>query len=208
MRLYYSPGACSLAPRIIAEELGLKLDFTRVDLRTKLTDDGKDFLKISPKGAVPTLEIATGEILTEGTVIHQYLCDQAPGQKLLPMYGQIKRYRVMEWLNYIATEVHKAFSPLFSAGRDYSDETIKNSVSGKNREKLYSKLDFIEKELQKGPFLMGDEFTVADAYLFNVLSWSKLVGVDLSRYSAIMGFWERVNQRPAVQRAKAAEGLK
>ena len=207
MTLYYSTGACSLSPRIVAEELGLKLNFVRVDLRTKLTEASEDYTKIVKKGAVPALALDNGEILTEGAAIVQYLCDQVPGQKLLPATGTMERYRVLEWLNYIASEVHKGYSPLFSASRVYSDEAVRAVVLEKARAQLFGRLGYIEETL-KGPFLMGAAFTPADSYLFNVLSWSKMVGVELASFPRLMGFWEAVNTRPAVQRAKSAEGLK
>ncbi|MBX3472295.1 MAG: glutathione transferase GstA [Planctomycetes bacterium] len=197
MKLYYSPGACSLSPHIVAREAGLKLDLEKVDLGTGRTESGKALADITPKGYVPTLELDDGSHLTEGAVIVQYLADQAPSSGLLPQ-GGLARYRVQEWLNYIATEVHKGFSPLFASD---SAEVKKFATDA-----LQPKFAFLEEALRGKQHLLGDAFTVADAYLFTTLSWAGYLKIPLP--TSLGDYLGRVGARPAVQAALKAEGLK
>ena len=201
MKLYYSPGACSLSPHIVAMEAGLTLELERVDLKTRQTEKGLDFMRVNPKGYVPTLEMDDGSILTEGPAIVQYLGDRNPGSGLVPPPGTIERYRIQEWLNFVSTEFHKQYSPLFNPS---VPPEIQKIFAG-NLERRYG---FVAKTLEKQPFLMGSLFTVADAYLFTVTSWARTVHFDLSKWPAIVDYQKRIADRPAVQKAFAAEGLK
>ena len=199
MQLYFAPGACSLASHNTLREAGLPFDLTRTDVKTKTLEDGSDFFAVNSKGAVPTLRLDDGQILTEGPVILQYLADQKPGT-LLPPAGTLQRYRVQEWLNYITSEIHKTFSPLFNPGagpevKDYARAT------------LAKKFDWVEKQLAGRNYLTGETFTIADAYLFTVANWSGAVGIDLGKWPALEAFHARVAARPKVQEAMAAEGL-
>ena len=196
MKLYFTPGACSLHPHIALREAGVPFDLVRVDLRAHKLSDGTDFYGINPKGYVPALELPGGEILTEGAVIDQYVADQNPGAKLLPPAGSIERYRVQSWLNFIASEVHKSFGPLFG-----QDEAPKAGA----RKKIETRFDYLEKILTKQPFLTGESFTVADGYLFNMLQWTGHTGVDMERWPSLKAFHARVGERPAVKAALAAE---
>jgi len=199
MKLYLTPGACSLSPHIVLHEAGLTFDTERVDLRDKTTSGGANFKDINPKGQVPTLQLDDGEILTEGAVIVQYLADLAPGTDLAPPAGTRERYRLQEWLNYIAAEVHKAYSPLF---RPLTDEQ-----GAAARAHILTRVAHIDTVLANRTWLMGDTFTVADAYLFTVLSWSRMAKVDLSAYPNVTAYLGRVAERPGVQKALIAEGL-
>ena len=197
MKLFIKPGACSLSPHIISREAGLNLEVERVvDGKTA---SGVDFRSINPKGYVPTLQLDDGQVLTEGAVIVQYLADQKPEAKLAPKAGTLERYRLQEWLVYIATELHKGYSPLFRKGPEEALKTAKDA--------LVAKLGFVNKHLEKHQFLLGDGFTAADAYLFTVTSWSKHVGIDLVPFPALSSFLERTAKRPAVHAAMLAEGL-
>jgi glutathione S-transferase len=196
MKLYFSPGACSLHPHITLRESGLPFELVRVDLRAHKTPDGADFYAVNPKGYVPVLQLDDGTILTEGAVIDQYVADRKPEAKLIPAAGTADRYHVQEWLNFIASEIHKAFGPLFG-GPDDAKELA--------RTKLTKRFDFTAARLADHPFLVGDTFTVADAYLFNMLTWTTFTGVDLSKWPSLSAFFARVQQRPAVQAALAAE---
>ena len=198
MKLYYAPGACSQAPHIILLETGLPFEAVRVDLETKRLETGEDYLDVAPKGAVPALELDDGQLLTENAVVLQYIADQAPGWHLIPPFGTIERYRVLEWLNYIATELHKGFAPLFhptGEPRAHAMETIG------------TKLDYVEGELGLGPWLVGADFGVADAYLFVVLGWARHFHFDFARWPGLKAFRQRVGERPAVRAALHAEGL-
>jgi glutathione S-transferase len=206
MKLYYSPGACSMAPHIVAHELGLNIEIVKVDLRSHTTEKGEDFYKIAPKGSVPALLLDSGELLTEGAVISQYLCSQKKDQKLLPPESDQRRFKILEWLNFTTSELHKTYSVFFSAPRDFADESVRSLVIEKAKTNLFKKLDHVEKSLAaNGPYLTGPEFSPADAYLFTVLSWSKSVRIELSAYPKIMGFLEMVSLRPAVQATRAKE---
>jgi glutathione S-transferase len=173
MKLYYTPGACSLSPHIVLREAGLDFDLEQVDLRSKQTKSGADFRAVNPKGSVPALQLDNGEVLTEGAVMVQYLADQQPAAKLAPPAGSWERVRLQEWLNYIASELHKGFSPLFNPK---ASEEWKQIVKAN----LAQRFAYLAKSLDGKKFLMGDGFTVADAYLFTILSWSKNTGVDLA----------------------------
>lgn len=200
MKLYYSPGACSLSPHIVLCELGLAHEAEKVDLRSHQTAGGVDFYAINPKGYVPALLLDDGQLLTEGPAIVQYLADQKPEAGLLPPAGSVARARVQEWLTFIGTELHKSFSPLF---RPDAAEGWKTAA----RANIDKRLGYIDGVLAKSDYLTGGQFSVADAYLFVVLGWSGIVKVDLSPFPALQAFRERVGARPAVQAAMRAEGL-
>jgi glutathione S-transferase len=200
MKLYYSPGACSLSPHIVLLEAGLPFTVEKVDLKTKKTEKGTDYLTINSKGGVPALQLDDGRVLTEGPAVVQYLADQKPGSGLAPPAGSFERYQLMELLNYITSELHKGFSPLFNPGisADWKSATLAN---------LDKKFQWLTTYLGNKTYLMGDAFTVADAYLFTVLSWSSHVGIDLAKYHALTAYLARVGHRPKVQEALKAEGL-
>lgn len=200
MKLYFSPGACSLSPHIVAHELGLPLKLEKVDTQTKRTETDRDFWQINPKGYVPALELDNGEVLTEGPAIVQYLADLKPEGKLAPANGTFARARLQEALNYITSEIHKSYSPLFS---DATPEATREE----RKAYLAKRYGFIEKILAKQPWLLGEHFSVADAYLFTVTRWADFVKLDLSAFPHVQAFQKRVAARPAVQAAMAAEGL-
>ena len=198
MKLYISPGACSLSPHIVFREAGIPFDMETVDLGTKRTKSGKDFKAINPKGSVPVLELEGGQVLTEGPAIVQYLADQKPASKLAPPAGTMDRYRLQEWLNYVTSEMHKAYSPLFNPKTpDAYKETSRTNIG--------NRFDFLSKSLQGKDYLMGSTFTVADAYLFVILGWSGHVGVDLAKWPVLQAYWDRIAARPAVEAALDAE---
>ncbi len=200
MKLYYAPGACSLSPHIVIEEAGLSAQLKKVDLATSQIEGGGDYLLINSKGYVPALELDDGSILTEGPAIVQYLADRKPDSGLMPAAGTIERYRVQEWLNFISSEIHKSFSPLFNphAAAEWKAGTIDN---------LRNRLAWLDRTIAGKTYLMGEPFTVADAYLFTVLNWSGLVGLDLTPWPALRAYLERVRSRPKVQATLRAEGL-
>lgn len=200
MKLYLKPGACSLSPHIVLRESGLPFDIASVDLATKKLADGGDFLAVNPKGQVPTLALDEGAILTEGAAIVQYIADRAPDTGLLPAVGSLERYRVLEWLNFIGTELHKTFSPLF---RPNTPEDYKAIV----KQTLLAKFAVVEAGLAGKSYLTGDRFTVADAYCFTVLRWAKPMGLDLGEFPNVSAYVARVAARPAVAAALAAEGI-
>lgn len=200
MRLFYAPGACSLSPHIVLSELGLRHDLTKVSTKTRKTDEGGDYLKVNAKGYVPTLQLDDGQYLTEGPAIVQYLADRAPDSGLAPANGTLQRYRLQEWLNFITSEVHKQFSPLFAPG-------VTDAVKEAQTTKLSGRFDWISQQLEGKDYLLGKQFTVADAYLFTVLRWSGFVGIDLSRWPTLQQYVARVGARPKVQEALKAEGL-
>jgi glutathione S-transferase len=199
-KLYYSPGACSLSPHIVLREAGLPFQLVMVSTKTKKLADGSDYLAINPKGQVPLLELDDGERLSEGPAIVQYLADQAPASGLMPAAGTMARYRALEWLNFITSELHKGFTPLFTPG---THEDTKASV----RHKLGERLAWVDSQLAGKQWLVGDSFTAADAYLFTVAGWGKYVGVDIAPLANLSAFMARVAARPAVQEALKAEGL-
>lgn len=200
MKLYYSPGACSLSPHIVAQEAGVPLTLVQVDLKAKKTVDGADYLQFNAKGYVPLLELDDGERLTEGPAIVQYLADRAPQSGLAPPSGTMQRYRLQEWLNFLSTEVHKQFSPLFNPG---ASEDWKQAARGN----LTRRFEWLSTKLQDTPYLMGEHFSAADAYLFTLLNWCSMTGVDLTRWPALKEYVKRVAARPKVQEALKAEGL-
>ena len=199
MQLYFSPGACSLASHITAREAGVTVDLKKADTKTKKLEDGSDYYAINSKGAVPALKLDNGQVLTEGVAIMQYLADLKPESHLVPKAGTFERYRVQEWLNYVTSEIHKGFSPLWGD----NDPAVK-AYASKNLEK---KFDWLEKQLAGKQYLTGDTFTVADAYLFTVVNWVNFLGIDISKWPTLKAFLDRVAARPKVQEALAAEGL-
>jgi glutathione S-transferase len=200
MKLYYSPGACSLSPHIVLLEAGLPHTLERVDLKTKKTEKGTDYFTINSKGSVPALQLDDGRLLTEGPAVVQYLADLKPESGLAPPQGSFERYRLMEILNYITAELHKGYGPLFNPGisADWKAAVLAN---------LDKKFQWLTDYFGNKPYLLGDVFTVADAYLFTVLRWSSRVGVDLAKYHVLTGYLARVGQRPEVHAALKAEGL-
>lgn len=201
LKLYFAPGACSLSAHIIAREAQLDIALEKVDLGSKKTASGKDYLAINPKGYVPALELDNGQVLTENPAIALYLADKAPASKLAPPSGSDERYRVIEALAYINSEIHKSYSPLFNP--KIAPELRQDRV-----EYLQRRYGIIEKQLSAHPYLLGETFGVADAYLFTVTRWSGMLKVDLSKFSKLAAFQERVSQRPAVKAAIEAESAK
>lgn len=200
MKLYYSPGACSLAPHILLRDTALPFTAVRVDTKTHKTADGDDYYAINPKGSVPVLELDDGSRLTEGPVVCQYLCDRAGRTDLMPAAGTMQRYRVMEWQNYVTSELHKSFSPFFNAAFDANARAVFLAA-------LRKKYQWIDRQLEGRNYLTGNTFTAADAYLFVVTRWSSPVGLDLADLAALQGFMQRVGELEAVQAALRAEGL-
>ncbi|RAX04290.1 MULTISPECIES: glutathione transferase GstA [unclassified Photorhabdus] len=200
MKLYYQPGACSLSPHIILREAGLDFSVIKVDLKTKKTENGDDFFAINPKGQIPTLLLDNNEILTEGAVIVQYIADQKPDKKLIAPAGTMERYHQLEWLSHISSEIHKGFSPLFMPGtpENYRPVAINN---------LLRRFKYIDEVLAKQPYIAGEHFTVADAYLFTLSNWAPLVRLDLSDLVHLKAYQERIAERPNVRDALKAEGL-
>jgi glutathione S-transferase len=200
MKLYFSPGACSLSPHIVLREAGLEFTTEQVDLRTKQSASGGDYLLVNPKGSVPALMLKDGAVLTEGPAVVQFLADLVPEKQLAPLPGSFERYRLMEWLNYIASEVHKGFSPLFNRAATADARTAALSNLG-------VRFGHLARSLEGRDYLMGERFTVADAYLFAVLNWCGFTDIDLSQWPVLQAYQARVAARPAVQQALRAEGL-
>ena len=200
MKLFYSTGACSLSPHIVAEEAGIELQLQKVDVKTKTISTTGDFFAVNPKGYVPALQLDDGEVLTEGPTIVQYLADLKPEKGLAPRAGTMDRYRLQEWLGYINSELHKSYSPLFRP--DLAPETRAERLAYLN--KRYA---LVEKHLADRSYLLGDHFTVADAYLFTVTNWAAVVKLDLAPFPNVRAFQERIAARPAVKAAMKAEGL-
>jgi glutathione S-transferase len=200
MKLYFSPGACSLSPHIVLREAGLPFELDKVSFGTKQTASGQDFIAINPEGYVPALQLDNGQVLTEGPAIVQYLADLVPEKQLAPVAGSMERYRLIEWLNFIGTELHKTFSPLFNPN---APEETKQTA----RTNLIKRIGFVAKQLESASYLTGDRFSVADAYLFTVLNWTRHVGIDLTPWPAVVAYLARVGARPAVHAALVAEGL-
>lgn len=199
MKLYYSPGACSQAPHILMHELGTAHDAVRVDLKAKTLEDGSDYLRINPKGSVPAIELDSGDVLTENAVILQYLGDQAGNDSVLPGFGSFRRYRVLEWVNFITTDLHKSFSPLFSPA---ASEDTKQFF----RDQIGRKFDYVNGRLEGGSFLMGDTLTIADPYLFVMTRWGRgLLGLE--RWPNLQAFFDRMLERPSVRNVLEFEGL-
>jgi glutathione S-transferase len=200
MKLYYSPGACSLSPHIALREAELPFDLIKVDTRAKKTADGRDFKAINARGYVPVLELDNGEYLTEGPVIVQYIADRVPQKQLAPENGSLARYRLQEWLNFTTSELHKNFAPLF-----YPDTPEEYKATIKQR--LLGRFEWIESALAGKSYVLGQKFSVADGYLFTVTSWTAHVGIDISGFGQLVAYQKRVQARPAVQAALEAEGL-
>ncbi|MFB9243916.1 glutathione transferase GstA [Massilia antarctica] len=200
MKLYFSPGACSLSPHIVLLEAGLAFTTDSVDLRKKVTASGADFSAINPKGYVPALETDQGMLLTEGPAIVQYLADLAPEKKLAPAAGTPERYVLAEWLNFISTELHKNFSPLFRPN-------VGEELGSYARANLTARFGYVERMLKGRDYLTGAQFTVADAYLFTVLNWANVLKFDMSAFPLVQAFQKRVGERPMVQQALRDEGL-
>jgi len=200
MKLYYAPGACSLSPHIVSRELGIPVELKKVDNKTKTIEGGGDFREVNPRGYVPALELDDGQILTEGPAIVQYLADRKPDAGLAPKAGSIERYRLQEWLNFLTSEVHKQFSPLFKPNtpEDYKPVAKQN---------LATRFDWLDKQLAGKDYLMGKNFTVADAYLFVLLNWTKPTQIDLAKWPNLVAFQKRAGSRPKVKEALQAEGL-
>jgi len=200
MKLYYFTGACSLASNIALREAGLKFELVKVDRRTRKAADGLDFSEVNPKGYVPALSLDNGEVLTENVAVLQYVADRNPAAKLAPPAGTMERYRLVEWLAFINSEIHKSFTPLF---RDDAAEDVKQYA----RKVLASRLDYLNRTIGNRPFLMGEQFTVADAYLFTVLGWARHLNIDLGQWPQLARYVERVGARPQVIEALKSEGL-
>lgn len=200
MKLYYSPGACSLSPHIVLHEAGLAFEPVLASTKTHQLQDGTDYYGINPKGYVPLLELDNGERLSEGPAIVQYIADQVPDRQLAPPAGTLARYRLQEWLNFITSELHKTFAPLFNGAMPEEAKAL-------FRTKLHERFKWVDEQLAGKSFLMGDQFSVADAYLFTVSNWGQRVGVDLGGYAQLTAYRSRIAARPAVQAAMKAEGL-
>ena len=200
MELYYAPGACSLAPHIVSREAGLPIKLIKVDFGTRKTEKGDDYLAVNSKGYVPALRLDDGQVMTEVATLVQYLADQRPQSNLAPALGTAERYRLMEWLNFIGSEVHKGFAPLW-------DPKASDEAKAAVKAKLATRLKWFDQQLQGRDYIMGKQFSVADAYAFVVLNWAGMLDVDLSPYPNIRAFMGRVAARPQVKEALRAEGL-
>jgi glutathione S-transferase len=200
MKLFYKAGACSLASHIVLEESGLPYEIEAVDLKTKVTASGADFMAINPKGYVPALQLDNGELLTEGPAIMQYIADQAPAKHLAPLADAMARYRLQGWLTFIGTELHKNFTPFFSPA-----ETSEWKAAAMAN--LERRLAYVAKHIDDKQYLLGDEYGIGDAYLFTVLGWAPFIDLDLNKWPALTAYQARVAARPAVQAAMKAEGL-
>jgi glutathione S-transferase len=200
MELYYAPGACSLAPHIVSREAGLPVKLNKVDFGTRKTEQGEDFLAINSKGYVPAMRLDDGQVMTEVATLVQYLADQRPQSKLAPAFGTAERYRLMEWLTFIGSEIHKGFAPLW-------DPKASDEAKAAIKAKLATRLKWFDRQLEGRDYVMGKQFTVADAYAFTVLKWADMLHVDLSPYPNIRAFLDRVAARPQVKEALRAEGL-
>ncbi|MGH8352166.1 MAG: glutathione transferase GstA [Pseudomonas sp.] len=200
MKLYYSPGACSLAPHIVLREAKLPFSLERVDTQTHQTEHGADYYRINPKGYVPLLELDSGERLSEGPIIAQYIADLAGNHELMPEAGSLARYRVLEWQNYITSELHKSFGALFNPALDAAAKAVYSAA-------LEKKYAWVSEQLRGKQYLTGEHFSAADAYLFTVTNWAPHLGLDLSDLPELQGYLQRVAARPAVQAALKAEGF-
>lgn len=200
MKLYYSPGACSLSPHIALLEAGLPYDLVKVDLRAKKLENGDDFLAVNPKGQVPALALDSGELITEGPVIVQMIADKAAGKNLAPAHGSSERYKLLEWLNFITAELHKNFGPMFSP-------VLADEAKAFFKDRVMGKFKYLDGQLAGRDYLMGKDFTVADGYLFTMLSWADRMKFDLSAMPNLVAYKDRVAARPKVQEALTREGL-
>jgi glutathione S-transferase len=200
MKLYYSPGACSLSPHIVLQEAGLKFDAVQTSTKTHKLQDGTDYYTINPKGYVPLLELDSGERLSEGPAIVQYIADQVPAKKLAPPCGTLARARLQEWLNFTTSEIHKSYGVLFNPA---TPEEFKNVV----RAKMQERYRYVDQQLEGKSYLTGSDFCVADAYMFTVTNWARHVGLDLAAFKNLAAFMARMAARPSVLEAMKAEGL-
>jgi glutathione S-transferase len=200
MKLYYSPGACSLSPHIALLEAGLPYDLVKVDLKAKKLENGEDYLKVNPKGQVPALGLDNGEVMTEGPVIVQMIADTAAGKNLAPARDSAERYKLQEWLNFISAELHKNFGPMFSP-------VLADEAKAFFKDRVMGKFKYLEGALAGRDYLMGKQFTVADGYLFTMLSWAERMKFDLSALPNLLAYKARVAARPTVQEALTKEGL-
>lgn len=200
MKLYYSPGACSLSPHIALLEAGLPYDLVKVDLRAKKLENGDDFLKINPKSQVPALELDSGELITEGPVIVQMIADKVPAKNLAPARDSAERYKLLAWLTYINSELHKNVGPMFSP-------MLPDDAKAFFKDRAMGKFKYIDSELTGHDYLMGKQFTVADGYLYTMLRWADIHKMDLSGFKNLMAYKDRVAARPKVQEALVKEGL-
>ena len=200
MKLYYAPGACSLSPHIVSREAGIPVELKKTNVKEKVVDGGGDYWQVNGKGYVPALELDNGQLLTEGPAIVQYLADQKPESGLAPKAGSFERYKVQEWLNFITSEIHKGFSPLF---RPTTPDEYKKIA----KDNLANRFTWLDKQLAGKDYLMGKQFTVADAYLFTVLRWTTPMQIDLKQWPNVAAYVARVGARPKVQEALKAEGL-
>ena len=208
MKLYFSPGACSFAPHIMLNEIGAAHTLDRVNTKTKQTASGEDFLVVNPKGYVPVVKLDNGEVLTEGVMILQYLADLYPEKELAPKLGTMERYRLMEMMNYLTTELHKGFSPLFAADKMVPNKEGSVELRDYTKAQLSIRIGFLADILKKQPYLMGAKFTIADIYATTILRWAAYVHFDLSPWPVIQDYLKRMQDRPSVQAAIKAEGLK
>ena len=200
MKLYYSPGACSLSPHIALPEAGLPYDLVKVDLKAKKLDNGDDYLKVNPKGQVPALALDNGELVTEGPVIVQMIADKAAGKNLAPARDSAERYKLQEWLNFITGELHKNFGPMFSP-------VLADDAKAFFKDRVMGKFKYVDGELAGKDYLMGKQFTVADGYMFTMLAWAERMKWDLAGLSNLTAYKARVGARPKVQEALVKEGL-
>ncbi|MEA3037952.1 MAG: glutathione S-transferase [Sphingomonadales bacterium] len=199
MKLYYAPAACSQAPHIAAREAGLPIELAKVEFPSKRTADGESLYDVNPKGAVPALKLDDGDVLTENAVILQYIADQAPGSQLALPAGKA-RYHLLEWLNFIATELHKGFGPLWNPA---TPEEFKQAT----RDALGKKFDYLQEKIGDGPYILGEHFSIVDAYAFAVLNWTRIHKIDIARWPGLAAYLQRIAARPAVQETLRAEGL-
>jgi glutathione S-transferase len=199
MKLYYAPGACSLAAHIVADEADLRLQLEKVDLKSHTTENGQDYYSVNPKGYVPAIQLDDGSMLTENIAVLNYLADKMAHKLHTPASGTMEHYHLEEWLGFISSELHKSFAPLFQGGSQDAQRQAK--------EKILKRLAYVDKQLEDKPFLMGHRFTVADAYLFVMLTWAKKMNLDLGRCGNLAGFYARMSRRDAVKRAFKEEGL-
>lgn len=207
MKLFYSPGACSLAPHIVMAELNMAYEIEAVDLRKKTTATGADFKAINPKGSVPALKLESGDIMTEGGILIQYLADQKPEMNLFAKFGSMERYRTMEMINFISTDLHKNFTPLWITPMISKTTECQTDITSFYKTVLQSKMSFVADKLGNNDYIMGKDFTIADAYLFTVMSWAAFKEVDYSKHTNLVNYMARVAARPAVQKAMKEEGL-
>jgi glutathione S-transferase len=200
MKLYYSPGACSLAAHIVASEAGVPVDLVKVDLGSHKLADGTDYYSVNPRGYVPAIKLDDGSVMTEASVLTQFIADQKPDSNVIPKMGTKERYKAMQWLAFIATELHKQFSPLF-------DKSTPEATQNALKAKIVKRLGELNEHLKSNDFILGKTFSAADAYGFAIINWTNFVNIDLKPFPAIQAWFARVAQRPKVHAALVAEGL-